>query len=152
MKNRCPRCDSSMESKGFRVMSGGIKKRRYRCLTCRYQQYEGQIPTKLNDIKDLSVVVKGGNQDVSYDEETKSDYFQILSSFSNARSSFFDITVEEELSSSKSKEFFTNCDCDCDSVFFNFLGCVIHVPKEFHHDAVVLDGSFCELYPAYFSR
>lgn len=156
MKNHCPRCDSGMESKGFRVLSGGIKKRRYRCLSCRYQYYEGQAPTNLDHVRDFSVVVKKRFtpccKDVSCYEDTKSDYFQILSSFSNARFVSFDFFVEPERITKISKKELYNRHCDCDSDSFLVLGCLIHAPEKFYHHSSFLDGSFCELHDGYFGH
>ena len=157
MKNHCFRCGSVMESKGFRVLSSGIKKRLYRCSSCRGQQHNQRDSlAKLDDINDLSVVVKKRFaprcKDVSYYEDTKSDYFQILSSFSNARASFFDISSEKQLLNDECQKSCNNSDCDCDSVFFHVLGCVIHTPHKFNGGILILDGSFCELHDAYFGH
>lgn len=152
-KYKCLRCDSGMESKGFRVLSGGIKKRRYRCSSCRYQHYEGEVPTSIGDVKDFSQSLKSRFtsrfKDVSYYEDVKSDYFQILSSFSNARSISFDFSVEPEKITKKQ---FRNRHCDCDSDSFEILGCLIHAPEKFYNHTSFLDGSFCELHDAYFKH
>ncbi len=145
----CPRCDSAMESHGFKTHHNK-KKRRYRCLSCRYKAYEDALS------KDKI--------SISIDEIPQFTQVTVQSSLQKMIN-----VITVELSSSFQTEHLTEHffrDCDCDSVLFDVLGCVIHSPcKSVNYVLKVptdvyklagsfhkLDGSFCQLYDAYFKR
>lgn len=154
-KFNCPRCDSAMESNGFKTHHNK-KKRRYRCVSCRYKAYEDALS------KDKI--------SISTDEILQSIQVTVQSS----PQKMINVTTVELSSSFETEDFFETedltehffRDCDCDSVLLNVLGCVIHSPRKsvnyvlkvpsdvyrlgnsFHK----LDGSFCQLYDAYFKR